>query len=549
MQRTGPQGIHVGLVLPFFQQGRLVLALVHIGRIPLVVFLKHQTAGVADGRVQGTDGQGTVQHLLSLPDPLFLKQFPGIAVRHGGKRALKVVVGREVSQIWQQQVDAFRFPALGRIDGGGFDGEHQVSGIGVHAAEGEGKRIFRRTEGIIQGPIIFGVHLQNGLTNGMQAGQGAILQFFFQIGIGRFLVGSGQHLAGQRIRSIRIRGIQGLEGGLGLTLLHQQGGIVHGHLVLGIRLQALPEHHHRLFRLPAFPVAYGQASHGQGFQFRVYGAAADEFQKWDGLRILALAHIIGRLGKPLAAHGQVEVVVVREQAEAHVQALLGRFVPPLAGIDVVLHHVPAGRVSLAAAHFLDIVDGVVVIPPLDRLVQQVLEGLHAVVRIVRAGIELVGIGLVFHAGALGEKLLVQRQQLGRTMLGQLAAHQGEGSHVAPGLHEDVRGFLDQGHVAGIGADGGRQVVQGIIQLTPANQDVGIGQLIVGIGGSDADNLLQGILGRLGVSALTGLLPGGFQHVEIIAVDGGVVGINLGQATQENIGFLKISQLFVQVHFP
>ena len=223
--------------------------------------------------------------------------------------------------------------------------------------------------------------------------------------------------------------------------------------------------------------------------------------------------------------------------------------PSLAGIHVVFQHIPAGGISLATAHLLDIVNGIVVIAPLDRLVKQVLERLHAVVRVVSAGVELVGIGLILHAGALGQELLVERLQLGRTVLGQLAAHQGQGAHVAAGFHQDVRGFFDQGHIPGIGADGRREVVQGVVQFASANQDIGIGQLIVGIGRSDAHNLLQRIFGRLGVPALPGLLVGGFQHVKIVAVDGGVVGVDLGQAPQEDIGLLEVAHLLVQVHLP
>ena len=241
--------------------------------------------------------------------------------------------------------------------------------------------------------------------------------------------------------------------------------------------------------------------------------------------------------------------MVGEKLEARIQAVGGRVVASHTGINVKFQHVPAGRISLLLAHLVNIVDGLFVIAPLDGLVQEVLKGFQALLRVIGAGVQLVHIGLILHTGALSQKGLVQLFQFRRTFLGQLGTHHGEGVGIAARFHENIGSLLDEGDGTGVGIDGGRQVIQRIVHLALADEDVGIGQLVILISGGYAHNLLQGFFGDTEVSALAGLEISGFQHIEVVAVDGSIVGINLGQWLEKRLGLLKIAHILVQIHLP
>ena len=252
LERMGADCVHAGLELPFLQHRRLVVALVHIGRIPLVPLLVQQAAGVAQARIQRAHRQGRVQHSLCAVVVLVLEQHVGHLVRDAGVGALQVVIGREVRQIGAQDVQgALVVSAVGK-DIGRTDRERKIVRIYTDAAEGIREGVVGRSQRIAKAPVVLGVDGQDHVRNGLQALDRAAGQFLFQVGIGGFLVGIAQGPQRHGVTGVVKRGLDSLQGRFGSPLLHQQRGIVHGHLVFRIVLEAFLEHEHRHVHLRNF---------------------------------------------------------------------------------------------------------------------------------------------------------------------------------------------------------------------------------------------------------------------------------------------------------
>ena len=298
---SGPKAVHFGLVLVFFQHGRLVIALVHIGRIPLLVLFIHQPAGIADTGIQRPHRQGRIQHRFRPVKVLLLEEFIGKGIGNACIGTLKVVIGREIGQISAEHINGqIVLPSFGQHVGG-FDGKGKVVGIGLNAPYGIRERVFRRPQRIAQSPIIRGIYGQNKVCQGLQPGKGTFFQALLDIGINGFLDGTAQHLDGQRIRGVIIGSLERQDGRFRFPLLDKQRSIVHGNLILRIRLQTFLEHGDGFVRQVGLPVTYGQTTDGYGLEVRIYGVVIQPFQERDSGGITLFRHGITGLREPYAA--------------------------------------------------------------------------------------------------------------------------------------------------------------------------------------------------------------------------------------------------------
>ena len=490
--------------------------------LPLV----EQAAGIADGRVQRTHREGRVQHGLGAGVVLVLEQLAAHLVGNADIGALEVVIGREVLQVVAEEIEGtLVVPPLRQLVGC-LDGEREVVGIDPHAPERVRKRVVGRAQRIAQAPVVAGVDGQDHIGHRLQSVHGTAGELFLQVGIGGLLVGVSERPHGKGVSCTVIGSLEGLEGRFGLSLLHQQRGIVHRHLVLGVCPQALTQHQDGKVHLVRLPVAGGKAAHRHALQIRVYAFPAHELQHRNGLAVGAFRHKVSSLHELDAAGGQVKVVVVGELRNALLEHLGRTVVPAHALIHLILHHIPFGTVSAHGTGLLDVEEGIVVIALHGGMRKQVLQGRIAVFGLVHTRVHGVRVVLFLLLGALGKDVVVHLLQFPGLALFPLGAGQGQGfGRFSIGQHE-VGGLADEEHVARRGVDGEGQVVQRVSDASLLHQDVGVGNLVVSIRRGDAHDFLERVLGGGHVTGQAGLLISGFQHLEVVSGKGGVGGINL-----------------------
>ena len=544
------QGAHPGQISRPLHLRGLIRALVHVGGIPLALFLVHQAAGIAEVRIGGRKNQGRIQHGAGGVPFLFLAQPFPLAGGHCGRAFLEFpVAGIFLQQGFQADQGRFMIPLV-RDQHGLAAQEPRVFGIGHDTQIHIRFRVLGRRTGITQRPVVGRIPVQERFAHGKGARMRSLLHGSTDIGDGDFFVRRHQQLAGGAVLGLFQALGKNLQRLKRLVFFGQQGGIFLRHPGGRVKVHALLQAGGRLTIIAGFAVALGQPADGGMTHFFLHAAPAHRFQRRHGLAVGTIGHKTGSLGHLPAAIRQVDVVCARETGETAFNHLVGAVFPAHPLQHFVFGHGQAGVVAaLALAHFLHVQERVFKIAAAHGFTQQVLQRLHAMVLRIHTRVKVVGIGLVFHPGRYFQDPVVERLQFSGRMLGHLRADQGQRTQVTARFHEDVRGLADEGHVAGIVIERRRQVVQGVVQVTVLDEDVGIGQLIVRVIRIQLHHLLQRLLGGGQVSGAAGLLVVALQDFVAVRRYGRVVGINLLQTRQQGIGFLKIPLFLVQVNFP
>ena len=458
----------------------------------------------------------------------------------------QVRIGRIQGEHFFQGCHGFLVPAALRKEDGFFAAEPGIIRIIQDASLDVRLRIVRSVGRVPESPVIGGIHLQEDIAHGHHPRRSPRLVRIADNGHRLLFVEVLVEYAGKTVVCPTVGLLQQAQGPVFVPLLFQKIRAVGRHLIGGIVEEPLVQFHLGLVEHARFPIAQRETPDGILALFGLLGLGIDIFQRCNGSGILAVGHQPGGIFQHLLTISQVDIILARELFRRRFQGTAGRNLVAFSKEDIVFQHAQPGRGAGLGAHFPDIGQGIVVIPPADRLRQHIFQRFRSLARAIDLSIKLIGIGILLHAGRVFHQGIVQALQFGRRMQGKLAPHQGKGSHVTAVVHHDTGGPPDQFHIARILIRCINQLVQGGVQAAFADEQVRIGDLGFDILRVQQDHCGQSILRSIQIAAHPRFLICSLQDLVHIGRNTRIMRIYLVQTTQELVGHFQVPLLLVQV---